>query len=76
MLGNAQAPNSTASGAKMMTLGSTSAVFNEQLDGWLCIGSEGFVLEGDAVWLLWHQTGLCDAAPANQEGEPDGKNAV
>ena len=72
ILGNAQAPKITAYGAQVMTSGGIAVVVcYEQLDGGVCVASNGFVLEGDAVRMLWHQSGRCDAAPANQDAEPN-----
>lgn len=71
ILSNPQAPSVHAYGAEVMTYGNAATVVcYEQLDGGVCIASNGFVLEGDIVRMVWHQSGRCEAPPRNTDNVP------
>ena len=71
ILGNPQAPSVTAYGAKVIAFGDAATVVcYEQLAGGVCIASNGFVLEDNAVRMVWHQSGRCEAPPVNEDSAP------
>ncbi len=71
ILGNPQAPSIATYGAQVMTYGNAATVVcYEQLDGGVCIASNGFVLENDVVRMVWHQSGHCEAPPPNMDSAP------
>jgi hypothetical protein len=71
ILANPQAPAIRAYGARVLSYpGVACVVCYEQLDGGVCVATNGFVLEDAAPRMVWHQSARCEAPPPNTDQAP------
>lgn len=71
ILGNPQAPSISAYGARVLQYGDVACITcYEQLDGGVCVATNGFVLEDGELRMAWHQSAQCQAPPPNVDAGP------